>query len=116
MFTRKKTFTLDGVELQISPLTALQVEEHLVQEAEIVEAYAKAKESGADLKPLVKRQEKLMLSLICGGLNNATPETKMTPERLLSEADPVLIGKLQSEIMEMSGLKMITPESPPGEG
>ncbi len=116
MFTRKKMFVLDGVEIAISPLTAVQVEEHLSAEAQIVEDFEKAKTGAGSVKDVLKRQEALMLSLVCAGINNAVPESKMTGERLRAEADNVLIGKLQGEIMELSGLKIVSPESPPGEG
>ncbi|HKT10646.1 MAG TPA: hypothetical protein VJW77_02350 [Terriglobia bacterium] len=115
MFTRKRTFQLDGVELQISPLTAVQAENHLRKDAALIEEFRSEQGNGQNFKPLFEKRQRLILELIMHGLNNASPEMPVTVEQLKAEADNVLIDKLQEAIMELSGLRYVTPESPPGE-
>lgn len=115
MFTRKRQFSLDGVELQIAPLTALQAENHLRRDAALIEELRSSKDNQAEFVSCLEKRQKLILEMIVHGLNNASPDATVTVEQLKAEADNVLIDRLQKEIMELSGLKFVTPESPPGE-
>ena len=115
MFIRKKTISMDGAEVTIAPLTARQVEEHILAEAEVISGIeaARGSDPGA-VAAALKKRDQLYRKLVCTGLNNASGDGAFTVDKTYDE-DNVLIDRLQREIMEMSGLGFVTRERPPGE-
>ena len=97
-FTRKQNVILDGVEVLISPLTCLQVDEFLADQEKIIA------EVDIDADARGKKLETLWYKFIVSGLNNANPELRMTAERLRDEFDKPFLAKLKESIMEMSGI------------
>jgi hypothetical protein len=108
---RLKKIEMDGAEFTIAPLTLAQVDGFVQTKVD-------------DVKP--EELRKRSYQLVCDGLNNAlpatengngTPTARWTPERISNELDMVLYQRLQSEILEFSGLKVTpkTGESPAAE-
>jgi hypothetical protein len=87
---RKKLITLDGMDLTISPLNLLQVDE-----------LAKSQEPGAEKSEIRARRFQLLL----WGLNNAEPVEPWTEERIQKEFDLLMVGKVTTEILALSGLE-----------
>jgi len=107
VFQRKLHFEMDGVSFDIAPLTALQVEQHLTRQAQVLQRFQKLKADGQPIDSAVAEQQMLVCTLVCAGLNNANPDLKIDESRLRSEADQKLIDALREKIMAESGLTMV---------
>jgi hypothetical protein len=105
-FTRKKKIAMDGIEVEISPLTCAQADEFLTTQNEIVE-------SDADQKTKVEKLKSLSYRGVADGLNNAGRDPKMTGDGVRAELDKVLIATLWDEILSMSGI--LIPKQNQGE-
>ena len=98
---------MDGVKLNITPLTLIQVENWL--KAEPLDTS----------KPLTlsERLTPHFRDVICPSLNNAlptdTPKDQLwTPERCCIEMDQMLALKLYGDILELSGYKVADTKQP----
>jgi hypothetical protein len=112
---RKRTFTMDGLEIPYSPLTCDQTE-----------VVTKRKQPAADAPQDEKNEfyKNFNLDVIRMGLNNAldideenSPKDQWpwTNKRILKEMDPVVYNAIEDDILVMSGLRKREPlagESP----
>jgi hypothetical protein len=104
---RKKTTSIDGLEIQIASLTVEQVEGFLEQIKDAEKA-----ENGS-------RIMKLWKEFICHSLNNAQAQDaeKWTPERLNKEMDTLTIKHLQAETWHFTtGLELQPKTEEPKRG
>jgi|SRR5271157_6019405 len=114
---RKKTFTMDGAEFVISPLTYDEMEAYGEKLKAFNENLASLKNNSKpqtikldDEVPIPVEVRKEMREnafyVICCGLNNAGAEPLVTSEMLTKEIDDKLAGELVMEILKFNGLEM----------
>ncbi len=101
-FVRKRTVTLDGVDVIVAPLTCAQAEQFIAANNECVRNPDGTRKADADVDnaALVK----IFYQMVVDGLNNAQPELKMTIERFKAEFDQGMFKALNKTILEMSEL------------
>jgi hypothetical protein len=106
-YTRKRVVLMDGAEIVIAPLTADQVERMIASPEDL--------QSGKSA--LARSYE-----VICAGLNNAIFSSEeppvdapdaWTPALLTKRLDTPFILKLQNEVFDFSGLRVV--DTPAGE-
>lgn len=98
---RVNSLSLDGLTVKYSALTVAQVREYLAPLPD-----------DTPNEKYVERQRQM----VCNSLNNLDAGlTPWTVERLESEMDLVLIGKLHEEIVRFSGLKITSGLGASGE-
>lgn len=109
---KTKTVDIEGQKFTIAPMTVAQVERYL-EETE-----------SPDDKEKGKQFKLRTYDLICCGLNNARPnvvqhgtpvDAEWTHERVRNELDWTTYMTLQREILDYSGLKIVSRESGAGE-
>lgn len=94
---RKIVKNYDGLEFTLSPLNLDQVEEFLAKAAPDAPA-------------------KRTIDLVLMSLNNAEPAELWTEAKLRKEIDLVLQGKMQVDILEISGLRSVDDEKTTSSG
>lgn len=101
---RIKKIAIEGEEYIIGALTLKQVEEYITPLENMLDENKSAKIRAYDL--------------ICFGLNNGSKSSgngaaPWTPDRVREEMDLVVFTKLQSEILDFSGLRITQPGETP---
>lgn len=102
-YTRIIPVGLDNVSVNIAPLTCGQTELYLKNQK------ATSKIEDAEQKSI--RLSELAYGMVADGLNNVGEE-KWTVERVRAEFDKVFAAKIQSKIIDESGLVIPNLESP----
>lgn len=115
MFIRKKVFELDGVKVTMAPLSNLQVEEHLAADDAITKGI---RENPSAVQDLLKQREGLHRQIVENSIRRAANndgDALIAALHEEAEHDTQLWASMVAFAMDLSGLRFVSAEQPPGE-